>query len=69
METTITESFPETLSDLLIPTDPALAREMATFHVNALLRCVLNALPESTVAATIDALAAHLAGIEALLAA
>lgn len=67
-ETTNTDSFPETLSELLIPTNPALAREMATFHVNALLRCVLHALHDDAADPLVGTIAEQLASIEALLA-
>ena len=68
MHPTMADTFPETLSELLIPTDPALAREMATFHINALLRCLINGLTEKALLAATEELGALLGNVEALLA-
>ena len=38
----VAELFAEETIDLLTPTDPTLAREMASFHVNAFLRHLLT---------------------------
>lgn len=69
MDPSIGDTFPATLSELLIPTDPALAREMATFHMNALLRCLINGLPEQALLAATEELGALLGNVAALLAA
>ena len=65
METLI-DSFPETLGEMLIPTDPIMARGMASFHGNALLRCVIHAMPNEDAPALL-AIAEHLASIDELL--
>ena len=54
------------LSELLNPTNPMLARAMVPYHLNAMLKCMITALPEGS-DLPLAALAEHLAQIEALL--
>ena len=34
-----------TLSEMLNPSDPTLARAMIPYHLNAMLKCMITALP------------------------
>lgn len=65
MELTLIDAIPETLSEMLLPNDPAQAREMAAFHLNALLRCIIQSHTEEPV---VGEVADYLARIEALIA-